>query len=421
MYSVGNKIVTVGNKFPERRVNTINFIVDGEKFPNPTTIIDQRNFFYFESIGPETVIVNWGDGEIDSYTFGTDNTGGGYRIGWTADGSSTDRGLGGNSLAPVHIYSDGNTGQRNISFEFSSISNISILDVENISLFSFPEELSLSKNLNSIKLEGVENIPFLPKSLEKNVSLKKLKLVNAFPQALDVLPNSFFVSQLEELNVSGSFNLSDNISSNFFKINQIKDTLIRFEAGNCNIQSLPESFKELINLDKLNIRGTDEINNPELVEPLVLLRYLAIGLDDQVQNLPDFGNHNKLRTLFIGPLNPVLINQIPQKYIGLVSIKTFFNVLKTSVINDDNFDLFINSIYELVTVNAYLDPSTAGSQEEYPNKFRDVTYGDPELTQSGNIEAPPQFVQGSNNGNPINQGQKIYVLVNNYGHTVTTS
>ena len=94
------------------------------------------------------------------------------------------------------------------------------------------------------------------------------------------------------------------------------------------------------------------------------------------------------------------------------------------VVNTVNkYNLFVDKLYILVFENAYLDPSLAPEDEDYPEQFRDVAWGESggSAIPVGTVEAPTGFIQGSNNGNPTNQGQKIYVLVNNYGHTITTS
>jgi len=135
----------------------------------------------------------------------------------------------------------------------------------------------------------------------------------------------------------------------------------------------------------------------------------------------EFGsNSNKITTLSLRLRNVDLFD-LSTKWLGLKSLKQI-EQFQYLVGDTARFDEFINQIYILSTVNGFLNTSSTEAQlEEFPEQFRDIVWGDSSLTQTGTIEAPPQFVQGSNNGNPINQGQKIYVLVNNYGHTITTS
>ena len=120
-------------------------------------------------------------------------------------------------------------------------------------------------------------------------------------------------------------------------------------------------------------------------------------------------------------MQPDQINTIPQKWTGFKSLKSF-TVFQFDIQSDTSFDIFINTFYELCTTNGFLNPaSTQAVNTGFPEQFRDIPWGHSSLTQTGEILEPTGYVQGSSNGTPTNQGEKIYVLVNNYGHTVTTT
>ena len=99
MYSVGGKIVSVGNRFPEFRINTLTFEVTGDRFPSPSN----SNLYGFSITfsSPMSYKINYGDGVVESFTNQSS-----YSI--RANQNPGD----------VHEYIDGNTPNRFVTFEF---------------------------------------------------------------------------------------------------------------------------------------------------------------------------------------------------------------------------------------------------------------------------------------------------------------
>ena len=62
MYSVGGKIVSVGNKFPEFRINTLTFEVTGDRFPSLTS--SSLGVFFIGFSSPMSYKINYGDGVV---------------------------------------------------------------------------------------------------------------------------------------------------------------------------------------------------------------------------------------------------------------------------------------------------------------------------------------------------------------------
>jgi hypothetical protein len=415
MYSVGGKIVSVGNKFPENRINTLTFEVRGANFPNFDTQ-SNSSAFYFSSTIQQSVQVNWGDGTTSNHSFAPD-TRSGFRVGWTQDGEYNFR-LQAGALAANHSYIDGSTEKRTITFLFDDLSKINEFASFSILIEgAFPSSILSAESLTSIILSGTKGITSFPLDLSKNKLIEEIVLSRCFPSKLSKIPDSFFDLDLKVFEGSASFNLSDNISSNLFKINQWEN-LERLYLDSCDIIQFDQSFFNLTKLSDLRIRSNNFTNfniNFSKLENLIILYY---GVSqNQNTSFPNFDLLNVLSALVLqGNYN---LGEIPTKWVGLKSLKTIDT--NNLILTNDRFDLFIDQIYLLVTQNAYLNPSSVGAGETYPDQFRDMSYGESDLTASGAIQEPVDFVQGSNNGNPINQGQKIYVLVNNYGHTITTS
>jgi len=425
MYSVGGKIVSVGNRFPEKKVNTLTFQVSSVQFPDPfLNINDGRNYVVFDSSEPNSVTVSWGDGVVETFDFGTDGFSDPYRIGWTSNGEISTAGGGGavlgDCLAGRHIYQDGNEGLRTITFTFRDLSKIKSTIFSFSKLYGqFPLEIGSAINLNKIVLDRTLNLSGLPKTLVNNRNIEQFLFSDSFVSRLKKIPEGIFENKVTNLRGSSIFDLSDKISSNFFKINNLSTTLTYLRLDDCLINELPNSLSQCTLLYGLLIND-NPIKNPEILETLFNLDRLYIDCDSFENGLFETNNLTRLRTLFIRDLNESLINEIPLKWTGfkaLVNLIEFKNSTRTNPL----FQTFIENFYTLCTENGFLDPSSTEAQNTgSPEQFRDISWGDGNdwFTVTNPIQAPSGFSLGISNGTPANNAEKIYVLVENYGHSV---
>jgi hypothetical protein len=420
MYSVGGKIISVGNKFPESRVNTLTFVVSSTQFPEST--IGFQNFrgsVSFDSSGPNSVLVNWGDGEFENFNFGSDVTSAPFRIGWRSDGQALG-GLPGDTFAGRHIYSDNNSGLRVVTFTFRDLSLITNIDFVYSALYGlFPSEVGAAVNLKEITLLRTNFLGALPESLIKNKNIEEFFIQSTFLTIKEKIPDGIFNNSIIDFVGTGSFNLSDPISSNFFKINNLKNTIVYLNLGSCSIITLPQSLSQCTLLGRLELAG-NPIKNPEVIEPLFNLYILSITVGYFENGLFNTTNLTKLRFLRITNMTESLILEIPLKWTGLKALSNFVrfqDVVVTNII----FQAFIENFYTLCTENGFLDPSSTEAQNTgFPEQFRDISWGEgnDRFTVSDPIQAPSGFSLGISNGIPANNAEKIYVLVENYGHTV---
>jgi len=206
MYSVGGKIVSVGNRFPEFRINTLTFEVTGDRFPSPTN--SDLYGFVISFSSPMSYKINYGDGVVESFTNQSL-----YSI--RANQNPGD----------VHEYIDGNTSSRFVTFEFESLINIELIQINFVSVIGFfPVEVGLIKNLRELGLRGT-NFDGFPPSFFDLRNLKGLGLGGAFSFQFPAIFDGIFLNPLYTLTLDTSFDLRDHISSNFFKINQLSETL----------------------------------------------------------------------------------------------------------------------------------------------------------------------------------------------------
>ena len=420
MYSVGGKTVSVGNKFAENKVNTLTFVFSSTQFPESTlSFQDSRGAVYFDSSSSNSVSVNWGDGETETLDFGSDLSSAPYRIGWKA-GSEASSNLPGDTFAGRHIFSDNNSDLRVVTFTFRDLSLITNIKFIYSALYGlFPSEVGAAINLKTIYLSKTKFLGGIPETLTKNKNVENFIFQNTFLNIKEKIPDGIFNNSVTDFVGRSSFDLSDPISSNFFKINNLKKTIVYINLGSCSIITLPQSLSECTLLRRLEIDG-NPIKNPEVIEPLFNLGRLSMDSENFENGLFNTTNLTKLRNLRITNMTESLILEIPLKWKGLKALNSLFffkNIIGTTPL----FQTFIENFYILCTENGFLDPSSTEAQSTgFPEQFRDISWGDDRdwFTVSDPIQAPSGFSLGISYGTPANNAEKIYVLVENYGHSV---
>jgi hypothetical protein len=414
MYSVGSKIVSVGNKFPEKKVNTLTFQVKGTEFPDtPYSFLSELSF---ESNLPNSVVVNYGDGNSVVKEFV--QVGNDYVIGYKHDGNSTNT-FPDNARIENHTYTDNNSGPRFITFTFQNAEDIYRIYFNTVVLIgALPKELNSFKGLKIISLNRVYELSDLNFNISKN--LERFNLSSAVVNPFDFIPDSIFQSNLSSLKINGVFNLSDNLSSSFFKINQLSSTLTSLSINNTFNEELPI---EIANLNKLT--SFQSIGNPysemqSVINDIPSLETLYHGSSlSQPIELVNFNNLNLLGTLYLS-FEDLDFSTMSENWFGLKSLYRFL-VFRYLVRTTQKFNEFTENFYTLCTENGFLDPSSTEAQNTgFPEQFRDISWGDDKdwFTFSDPIQAPSGFSLGISNGTPANNAEKIYVLVENYGHTV---
>jgi hypothetical protein len=416
IYSVEGRVVKVDDRFFEKKVKSLTYQYQGNLFPQSYYNIPNagdnngNEIILFRSTKPNNLTVNYGDGNSVTKEF-------------TPSGSTFICGLTINTenhpyAIPQHVYNDGFTGLRNITFEFLDPDYIIEIKFRFVQLFgSLPVDTIYFKNLSDLTYSFASNIVTVPDSFPEKI--QNFRLSTALVNKLNSLPDTLFLTEMQDLNLTASYDLSDNISSNFFKINILKDTLTNLSLQSCLIGLLPQSLSECVLIDDLRLLG-NPIKNPEVLESLFNLDRLYIDCDSFENGLFETTLLTGLRFFYVGNLTESLINEIPLKWTGLKALSNFVifgNVVKTNII----FQAFIENFYTLCTENGFLDPSSTEAQNTgFPEQFRDISWGDGNdwFTLSDPIQAPSGFSLGISNGTPANNAEKIYVLIENYGHTV---
>jgi hypothetical protein len=399
-----------------QRIKSLTYQVQGSYFPqgyynfgNDGNVINGNERATFISSDPNSVTINYGDGTVVVKQF--EQVSGDYVFGYDL-GDET-----GSHIIPQHQFTDGFTGIRNITFEFEKPLSLNEIQFAFIQLRgSLPYEVSLFSNLKIIQYSFGSYVQTQPDTFPGN--LQSLTLANIFQQKKTIIPDSVFESNITTLSAAGSYNLADNISSNFFKINQLKDSLSYLDFTGCEINQLPVEISECVELEDLRITGNNFSEIPTEIGSLVNLNRLYLG-GGQLENnsLKDWNNLNKLENLWL-PYPSIDLSGMPQNWSGLKSLSSFL-FFKQFINSSERFDEFIEHFYSLCTTNAYLDVSSAPGSEQYPEQFRNISWGHGTLSFTGVKQAPVGYQQGVSNGNAQTNGEKVYVLQNQLGHTIT--
>jgi hypothetical protein len=199
---VGNKVITQGGKFVEKKFNTLTFNVDGDRFPKIDPASDGGQRFQIISLSPNTVEINWGDGNVINYDF-IHNSGEYYFL---------------IEKESAYIFEDGNTGFRNIVMTFGKTRGI--FQMSTLRCFlgeTFPTNILAFTDLKTIILSqgvGVKNFP------TKLSPLTKLRVFKLFNAEIDILPTSLLNLPIEDLSLINAIDFSKPFNeTNFDKLN----------------------------------------------------------------------------------------------------------------------------------------------------------------------------------------------------------
>jgi hypothetical protein len=399
-----NKVLLIAGKAFEKKFNTVYFQMSGDRFPNST---GNGNEEFTIGSYDQSLEINYGDGVVETFQF-VNNA-----ISFTKDGTTNGRVSNPSVIKPNHYYTDGKTSNRTVTFKFQNINNLNVLRVFDFVLSgAFPNGLLYAKNISSIILSNVLNLTSFPNDLSTLTNLRQLDLSKSSLIVANKIPDVLFSLDLTSFGGDNMYDLSNPIGSNIFKLNIWKNMLY-LRLNSCNITSFDETFKELINIKSLIINN--QLNEfPTQIEYFTKLLVIQIGVSGTNRSFINFKNLNLLESvLFNGNFN---LSEIPTKWVGLVSLKGI-STFAALVSSNSRFNEFIDEFYTLCSTNGSIVNN--GAAAPYQNRFRNIAWGHNSLAFTGAKTAPSGYTQGGSNGTPANQGQKAYVLQNQYNHTIT--
>jgi hypothetical protein len=363
------------------------------------------------------------DNEVFNFG-GPENSQNPTRIAITSDGNPVN----GYNQSSDHIYEpvifqniEGE--QSKITLQFEDIKSITVLAINRTNVYGdIDKNLLEMTSLREISFRNLDFVTSFPENLRPLTELREIRLDSIGNVVYDKMFDSLFDLSLTSFRAAGVFNLSDPISSNLFKLNTWEN-LEQLELSNSNIVNyFPDDwlvFKD--SLQDLRMVFNTYSSFPSILSQFSKMSTLYFQItNSETQEWFDLTLYTKLRLLWI--VGDVSISSIDTDWIPLVSLYILVGQ-HNWIGNKSDFDLFIEKFYILVTNQGFLDINSSDAiNSGEPEQFRNIIWGSNRkdyFSVLNPIQAPSGFSLGISNGTPANNAEKIYVLVENYGHSVT--
>ena len=378
---------------------------------------------FLEFTTPEVVTVNYGNGVVLEYTasFVATNK---YQLYLRKKGAlafSTD--------VNVYTYPDGLAQNRYVSISFNR-SKITVLKLESMRLQTGNLLFEITKypNLrvfNIIQLYRIVNLN-LEGSFASSM-VQEIQINNAFiPSSpyYNSIPSSFFLMPLKTLGVGSSGMGGSFVSSKLDQIYLLAATLNYLKIQGAPITdnhfgmgSLPANFNLLVNLTRFELIGTSHTIIPDVLNNIPSINNLFVGHTTSITSWGDISSLINLKVLTIN--NSVNLSvTLPAYFSNFVNLRSMIatGVLRTQL----RVDTWVDNWYTFITTNAAMTGANTLPFRGMNHNIAITTIGDGTASPAGTYQQPTGYVAGSNNGTPASPKEKIWVMVNQYGHNWTT-
>jgi len=335
-------------------------------------------------------------------------------IGW-GDGTFSEKNLSvaNNDIARnEHEYTDG-LDEHTVVFTFEKPKQIESINTVNVNVGEIiPEDIKKFTSLRSLIFRVESGIKSFPEDLSSLNLLDTLQIENA---ELPKIDSSLFSLPLKNLSFLGSID---------FSTSEALESLSR----------LPE----FVFLESLNFTSTSLTEFPLSFINRNLLKELFIGGDNSFTTLPQ-NIPTSLENLELTNKSPKLTSYVNfDRLVNLISVDftntfdnqnlligdeiSFLHKLKKVTHKATNTqiqtDSVINNWFNFIVTRVFASIEEGSGND----KFRDMNFFLIQTANlfnlpSGNYQAPNGFQKNVSNGTPANELEKIYCLVENYGHT----
>lgn len=416
IFTIDNRIVCMNGMVAERKLTGFSITVDDVGFPVANGA-GLQSAFGVKSGKPIRLTIQAGE---DSFYFeSVVALGGLYRLSITSDGlyiNGFDT-IQNSQLYESVMFSTQSAGTRVITFVFEDYGEIEELYFGRFNFHgAFPNEIIGAEKLRLLHVGNVNFLTTFPTDLSALVNVREIR-INNLGLTFDQIPDSFFDLDITLFRVTNVFNLADPISSNLFKVSFWKN-LEYLELQDVNINDyFPDDLID--NPEKvldLRIQRNTWSYLPERLSLFTNLKLLYWGTIVSTEPVEWFDTSNLKSLSNLWVQGNVRLDNLANDWKGLVSLKNITQIQSWGGVVADSSTI-INSLYELVTNEASILPN--GAAEPYPNRFRNMQYGSADFRFTGAKVAPDGYIQGVANGNANTTGKQVYVMQNQFGHTIT--
>ena len=379
---------------------------------------------FLEFTTPEVVTVNYGNGVVLEYTasFVATNK---YQLYLRKKGalvSSTD--------VNVYTYPDGLAQNRYVSISFNR-SKITVLKLESMRLqtgnllFEITKYPNL-KVFNIIQLYRIVNLN-LEGSFASSM-VQEIQINNAFIHSspyYNSIPSSFFLMPLKTLGVGSSGMGGSFVSSKLDQIYLLATTLNYLKIQGTPLTDnhfgdgpLPSNFSELTSLNQFTMLSTNHTVIPSTLNTIPSLTSISMGYSNTLIGWGDLSNLINLTSINVAASQN--ISTILPSYLTLLTKLKNMQAqacFKTQL----RVDTWVDNWYTFITTNAAMTGANTLPFRGMNHNIANINTGGGTMSPTGTYQQPTGYVAGSNNGTPANPKEKIWVMVNQYGHTWTTN
>lgn len=434
---INGKYIKQNGSLSELKYSNLQFTVRGPSFlnwlyvptdPNSPPIAGRPNgYLLLRSSKPNNVTINFGDGTVTTYPFILLSAGR-YafymksQIGYPPASAEFN-----SANYDNHIFTDGNTTNDrivNLSVQYPEyITEVATTVV--LLRNKFPADIDKFK-LVALTTNYATYLNTFPDNITNVKTLETLSIVAPSQTKLTTFPDSFLgLTNLKTLNISGVFDFADPIASGLYKLGSYGSQLLTLGIAASRIgateTNLPIEFLNLTGLNQITIDANSFERVPDRIGQMPWLRVLGLGgfgTENVLADWGDFSTLTELTTLFCNVLQ-ALPTSLPTWFNSLVKLKTFS--LAGTYHTQIRQDTFVDNMYTFVTTNAAI---TGANTLPFRGMLINI-YLASAPSQSprptGIFQQPSGYVAGVSNGTPASQMEKIWVMINQYGHTWTVN
>ena len=372
---------------------------------------------------PEIVTINYGDGTIINYTASFISAGR-YQVYLRKKGANTSA-----TDVNVYTYPDGLAQNRYVSISFNR-SKITVLKLESIRLQTGNLLFEITKYPNLRVFNIIQLLRIVNLNLEGSFAssmVQEIQINNAFISSspyYNSIPSSFFLMPLKTLGVGSSGMGNSFASSKFDQIYLLSSTLNNLIIQGTPITDnhfgdgpLPSNFSELTSLNQFTMLSTNHTVIPSTLNTIPSLTSVSFGYSSALIGWGDLSNLINLTRINVAALQN--ISTILPSYLTLLTKLKNMQAqacFKTQL----RVDTWVDNWYTFITTNAAMTGANTLQFRGMNHNIANINTGVGTISPTGTYQQPTGYVAGSNNGTPASPKEKIWVMVNQYGHNWTT-
>jgi len=314
-----------------------------------------------------------------------------------------------------HEYTD-KLDEHTIVFSFEKPKAISAISTLNVNVGDIiSEDLKKFTGLESLNFGNRSGIQEFPADLSTLTIVRRLEILDSDIPKID---DSLFSLPLEILSLRNSIDFSTTEASD--SLERLAE-FVFLEDLNFAGTKLTEFPVNFINRNRLLSLTIGENNEFTILPINIPISVTLLSLEGKTPQLTSYENFDRLVNLVKLELDNTFDNVNVAIGDELASCELLKNMIykRGSIRVLARTNAIVNNLFNFIVTRGYGNITTGGS-----DKFRDMTISmvtgansNTNNRPSGTYQAPTGFNKNVSNGTPANELEKVYCLVENYGHT----